>query len=115
MIPQWPDGAGRIIDSMKRWIFIAIFLSCLACAAKDKPRPGPSKHDLKLAEQSFEHGTELQKDGQLDEAFQEFSKAASLAPAKLEYLTARELLRSRIAGSYIDHGNLLAEIGEVKQ
>lgn len=99
---------------MKHGFLIAVILSCLACAAKDKASQGPSKRDLKLAEQSFQHALQLQKDGQLDEALQEFSKASTLAPTKMEYITARELLRSRIAGSYIDHGNLLAEIGDLK-
>lgn len=78
-------------------------------AAADK---GPSRHDMKLAEKSFQHALQLQKAGQLDEAFQEASTAAALVPANLEYLTVRELLRGRIAGAYIDRGNLLAGIGD---
>lgn len=101
---------------MKQWLAITVILSCLACPAKDKAKaPGsPSKHDLKLADKSFEHGLQLQKDGQIEEAFEEFSKAASLVPANPKYLTGRELLRSRIAGGYIERGNLLAEIGDMK-
>jgi general secretion pathway protein D len=99
---------------MKHWLFITILLSCLACAAKEKTAQGPSKNDLKLAEKNFQHALQLQKDGQIEEAFQEVSKASTLAPANREYLMVRELLRSRIAGNYIDHGNLLAEIGDTK-
>ena len=99
---------------MRRWFFILLLLSCLACAAREKPRPGPSQHDLKLAQKSFQHALELQKEGRIEEAFAEVDKAATLAPANMDYLSARELLRSRIASSYIDRGNLLAEIGDKK-
>jgi len=101
---------------MRRWFFILLLLSCLACAcaAEEKPRPGPSQHDLKLAKKSFQHAVELQKEGRIEEAFAEVDKAATLAPANMDYLSTRELLRSRIASSYIDRGNLLAEIGDKK-
>ena len=84
------------------------------CAAKEKSRPGPSKHDLKLAEKSYQQALQLEKDGQIEQAFQEISNATTLAPANMQYMTMHELLRSRIAASYIDHGNLLAEIGDDK-
>jgi type II secretory pathway component GspD/PulD (secretin) len=99
---------------MKPWFFIAILLSCLTCGAKEKPHEGPSKHDLKLAEKSFQQALRLQKAGEIEPAFEEASKASTLAPANMEYLTTRELLRGRIAGNYIEHGNLLAEIGDGK-
>ncbi len=101
---------------MRQWLFITVILSCLACPAKEKAKPpqGPSKHDLKLAEKSFDHGLELQKQGQMEEALEEFSTAASLAPANAKYIAGRELLRSRVAGNYIERGNLLAEIGDTK-
>jgi len=99
---------------MRYWLFILLFLGCLTCAAKEKPRPGPSQHDLKLAQKSFQHALELQKEGRIEDAFAEVDKAATLAPKNMEYLSARELLRSRIASNYIDRGNLLAEIGDQK-
>ena len=99
---------------MKPWLLIAMLLSCLACTAKEKPRQGSSKHDLKLAEKSFQQALQLQKDGRIEDAFEEANKASSLAPANMDYLTMRELLRSRIAGNYIERGNLLAEIGDAK-
>jgi general secretion pathway protein D len=97
---------------MKYGLMIALLLPSLLCAAADK---GPSKHDLKLAEKSFQHALQLEKAGQLDEAFHEASTASALAPSNMEYLTTRELLRSRIAGTYIDRGNLLAEIGDTEK
>lgn len=105
-----------MMDSMK-WLCIALVLISSACPgkeAKQKTSRGPSKHDLKLAEKSFQHALELQKEGQIEEAFQEFSQASSLVPANREYIAGRELLRSRIAGNYIERGNLLAEIGDAK-
>jgi len=99
---------------MKNWLSIIMLALCVACAAAEKPRPGPSKHDLKLAQKNYEHGLQLNKSGNVEEAFQEVSNAVSLAPANMEYRTALELLRSKIAANLIDRGNLLAEIGDAK-
>ncbi|HEY6351115.1 MAG TPA: hypothetical protein VI636_17055 [Candidatus Angelobacter sp.] len=97
---------------MRHWLFIPLLLGCLLCAAAEKPRSGPSQHDLKLAQKSFQHALDLQKDGRIEEAFTEASKASELSPANKEYMTVREVLRNRIAAGYIDRGNLLAEIGD---
>lgn len=91
---------------------IPLLLSCLLCATAEKPHSGPSQHDLKLAQKSFQHALDLQKDGRIEEAFTEASKASELSPANKEYMTVREVLRNRIAAGYIDRGNLLAEIGD---
>lgn len=99
---------------MRHSLFIAFLLSCLISAAKEKPHSGPSQHDLKQAQRSFQHALDLQKDGQLEEAFTEASKASELAPANKEYMTVRVVLRSQLAAGYIDRGNLLAEIGDSK-
>lgn len=100
---------------MKYWLSISLLLSCLLCAAAEKkPRSGPSQHDLKLAQKSFQHALDLQKDGRIEEAFAEASNASQLVPANPEYMTVREVLRTRIAGAFIDRGNLLAEIGDTK-
>lgn len=98
---------------MRHWFFIAVLLSGL-CAAADKPRSGPSQHDLKQAQKDFQHALDLQKAGRIEEAFTEASKASELWPANPEYMTVREVLRSRIAAGIIDRGNLLAEIGDSK-
>lgn len=98
---------------MRHWVYITLLLSCL-CAAVEKPRSGPSQHDLKQAQKNFQHALDLQKDGRLDEAFAEARKASELWPANQEYMTVREVLRSRIAAGYIDRGNLLADIGDSK-
>lgn len=87
----------------------------MGTAAAGSARSGPSGQDLKLAEKSFQHALQLQKEGRLEEAFKEASMAVALVPSNLEYLTARELLRSRIAGNYIERGNLLADIGKTTE
>src|SRR5215470_14495480 len=99
---------------MKQLPLICLLLMCAACALAEGTRATASKSDLKLARKSFEHALQLQKDGHIEEAFAEVSKAATLAPGNMEYLTALELLRSRISGGLIDRGNLLAEIGDTK-
>jgi general secretion pathway protein D len=101
-------------DSMKPWLFIAIVLTCIACPAQEDLGARLATQPITPAEKSFQHAVELQKDGQLDGAFQELVKASTLAPDNREYLTARELLRSRIAGKYIERGNVLAGLGDEK-
>src|SRR5438270_901974 len=99
-----------MVLSMKLRLILVMLLACAMFAA-DKPNPGPSKHDVQLAQKSFNHALELQKQGHTEEALNELIEAASLSPANLEYITARELLRGQIAATYIDRGNLLAEVG----
>ena len=93
---------------------IILLLSCLICAAADKPPSGPSQHDLKAAQKSFEHALKLQKQGRFQEAFAEANHAVVLVPANMQYLTTRELLRTQVAGRLINDGNLLAEGGNAK-
>ena len=95
---------------MRNCAYITILLAAALFAA-DKPNAGPSKHNLQLAQKSFNHALELQKQGHAEEALQELIEAASLAPANMEYVTAREFMREQLASSYIDKGNLLAEVG----
>ena len=103
---------------MRFFLQIAALFTCLICAAREKPPKdspkGPSKHDMKLAEKEYRHALELQKDGRTEEAFQEASRAADLVPNDPQFVTTRELLRGQLAGNLIQHGNLLAEIGDQK-
>lgn len=102
---------------MRYCVQLAALFTCLLCMAGEKPpaeEKGPSKHDLKLAQKEFRHALELQKEGRFEEAFEEASRAAALVPADTQFLTARELLRGQVAASYIQRGNLLAEIGDQK-
>ena len=101
---------------MKLWLCIATVLAiaCGTCLAQEDLGARVANQDLTPAEKSFQNAVALQKDGQLDGAFQELVKASTLAPENREYLTARELVRGQIAGKYIDRGNLLRELGDEK-
>jgi general secretion pathway protein D len=100
---------------MKTWFLVVALLACLTCAAAEKPRSGPSKQEMKQAQKSFDHALDLEKQGLYEQALDEAANAANLAPNNMEYITARELLRGQVAGTYIEHGNLLAEIGDNKR
>jgi general secretion pathway protein D len=73
------------------------------------PCHGPAK-DLKAARQAFARGLKLEKSQadnlqNLDQAFYEFEEAARLVPQNVEYLTAREITRQRLAGLHLERGN----------
>ena len=73
------------------------------------PCHGNSK-DLKAARQAFARGLKLEKAPEqnsqnLIQAFDEFKEAARLVPQNLEYLTAREMTRQRLAGIHLERGN----------
>jgi type II secretory pathway component GspD/PulD (secretin) len=93
---------------MKYRLYIVVLLSCLACLAADK---SPSKDELKQAQKKFQHAVDLQKAGKIEEALEAATAAAALVPGNPEYLTAREMLKLQIAGSYVQRGNQLAERG----
>ncbi len=70
---------------------------------------GPAK-DLKAARQAFARGLKLEKSQNenpqnLNEAFYEFEEASRLVPQNVEYLTAREMTRQRLAGLHLERGN----------
>lgn len=97
---------------MKYCFQIAALFTCLMCMAGEKPPQGVSKHDLKLAQKEYRHALELQKKGQIQEAFEEANRAAELVPNDPQFITAREMLRGQLAGTYLQRGNLLAEVGD---
>jgi len=99
-------------------------MAAAACAAADTPAPtdspavaslcsesrgappcqAPAK-DLKAARQAFARGLKLERSKNLDEAFGQFEEAARLVPQDVEYITARELIRQRLAGMHLERGN----------
>jgi len=97
---------------MKYCFQIAALFTCLMCMAGEKPPKGVSKHDLKLAQKEYRHALELQKKGQTQEAFEAAGRAAELVPGDPQFITAREMLRGQLAGTYLQRGNLLAEVGD---
>ncbi len=69
------------------------------------PRCQASARDLKAARHAFARGLKLEKSKNLEEAFHEFSEAATLVPQDIDYLTARELMRQRLAAYHLERGN----------
>jgi general secretion pathway protein D len=57
------------------------------------------------ARQAFEHGMKLQKEKRLDDALEEFEKAANLVPKDVQYATLRELVRQQLVYEHLQRGN----------
>ena len=68
------------------------------------PCQAPAK-DLKAARQAFARGLKLERSKNLDEAFGQFEEAARLVPQDVDYITARELVRQRLAAKHLERGN----------
>ena len=68
------------------------------------PCQAPAK-DLKAARQAFARGLKLEKSRHLEQAFHEFEDAARLVPQDIDYVTARELMRQRLAAEHLERGN----------
>ena len=99
-------------------------MAAVVCVAADTPAPtespavvslcsdspgapscqAPAK-DLKAARQAFARGLKLERSKNLDEAFNQFEEAARLVPQDVEYITARELVRQRLAAMHLERGN----------
>jgi tetratricopeptide (TPR) repeat protein len=67
----------------------------------------PTKNDLKNSREAFERGLKLHKRDRLEEAFEQFDKAARLNPQSIDYLRAREGLRAKLVFDHIQSGNVL--------
>jgi general secretion pathway protein D len=59
----------------------------------------------KQAKQAFQRGLKLEKANKLDNAFDEFKKAADLAPRDVEYVTMRELVKQQLVFDHLQRGN----------
>ncbi len=59
----------------------------------------------KQAKQAFQRGLKLEKANKLDDAFDEFKKAADLAPRDVEYVTMRELVKQQLVFDHLQRGN----------
>jgi tetratricopeptide (TPR) repeat protein len=98
---------------------IALLFAGVCLAAETPPAAAPlpcsnsagvpacrgSAKDLKEARQAFTRGLKLEKSQKLEEALYEFEKASRLVPRNVEYLTAREIARQRLAGPHLERGN----------
>jgi general secretion pathway protein D len=112
-----------------RWLSagFVLLLGGVCLAANTPPTPAPSqctnasgasacevsKKDLKTARKAFERGLKLETSelpsGQnlqnLNQAFYEFEAASRLVPENLDYLSAQEVARQRLAGMHLELGN----------
>ena len=98
------------------------------CFAKDAPSPAVaptctgnqtsscqpkiSSRDRKTAHRAFERGLDLEKSDKLEQALSAFGEAARLVPMNVDYLSAREVTRQRLATSHLDRGNALMAQGK---
>lgn len=72
----------------------------------------PSPQQIKEAKLAFDNGLKLQHKGQVNEAFQEYEKAARLAPRNVNYVTAREMTRQQLVYDALERGNKALLTGE---
>lgn len=65
----------------------------------------PTKENLKNARKAFDRGVKLQHQQQLEQALTQFEEAARLAPQNVEFLTAREVVKSKLVFDHVEQGN----------
>ena len=107
---------------MRNWQGLgALLLAVSAVWAADQPPAAPattcasgvpgapaclvSPQTQQEARKAFQHGMKLQKEKRLDDAYQEFEKAANLIPQDLQYATLRELTRQQLVYDHLQRGN----------
>jgi general secretion pathway protein D len=102
----------ELLFPMRSWLFILVLSLGATGLAAEKPHSTVSKKDRQAAARDFKQALELQKAGHVDEALLAVSRAVQLFPGNVEYLTAQQMLRQQMAGSYLQRGNRLAEAGD---
>ncbi|HZP17485.1 MAG TPA: hypothetical protein VFB00_05945, partial [Terriglobales bacterium] len=106
------------------WLAAAIAVAAAAVRAAEKTAPllpcppgmseaacNPSPQNQKDARKAFARGLKLQKSDPA-QAYQEFQRAAELAPRNVEYVSARELVRQQLVTDHIERGNAELESGK---
>jgi general secretion pathway protein D len=112
---------------MRRVLCLAFVVTCLSVgssAKQQQPDPllpcpagagpeacNPSKSDQKEARDAFKRAVKLQ-DKDLQEAYEQFARAADLAPRNVSYVTAREIALQRLVTRDIERGNAELEAGK---
>ncbi len=66
-----------------------------------------SPKQIKDARHAFDRGVKLQHKQQPEAAFAEFDEASRLAPQNLQFLTAREMVKSQLIFDHLQRGNVL--------
>ncbi|MGA8764224.1 MAG: hypothetical protein WB562_15255 [Candidatus Sulfotelmatobacter sp.] len=72
----------------------------------------PSKKELKEGHNAFARGLKLQNEKHFEQAFAQFDEAARLVPQDLQFLSARELLKSQLVFAHTERGNALLADGQ---
>ncbi len=70
-----------------------------------------SRTDEKEAKAAFSRAVKLQEKD-LDQAYEQFARAAELVPRNVSYMTAREVARQRLVTKHIESGNAELESGK---
>ncbi len=111
---------------MRRVLCLAFVVACSAglFAEQETPDPllpcppgashaacNPSRGDEKEAKAAFRSAVKLQEKD-LDQAYEQFSRAADLVPRNLSYVTAREVALQRLVTRDIERGNAELEAGK---
>src|SRR5947208_941687 len=104
--------------------FALVFLSAELRAKQQPPDPlfpcpsgehqaacNPSRADEKEAKAAFSRGLKLQEKD-LDQAYEQFARAAELVPRNVNYMTAREVARQQLVTKHIERGNADMESGK---
>ena len=94
-------------------ILIAIVVGCsLAAYGGDLPSTAPgalarqvTRKERKQAKRAFSRGLKLRADGNNEEAYDLFQRAARLDPVTPEYVTAREVSRQQLVYDHLQKGN----------
>ncbi len=66
-----------------------------------------TRQDLKDAKDAFKRGIKLHDHQRYEEALAQFDEATRLVPQNPEYLTAREVLKSKLVFDHVQRGNTL--------
>ena len=66
-----------------------------------------TKKDRKDAQKAFKLGIKLHEHQQFEQALAQFEEATRLVPQNRDYLTAREVLKSKLVFDHIQRGNAL--------
>jgi general secretion pathway protein D len=71
-----------------------------------------SSKDLKEARNAYTRGLKLQNGKRLEQALAQFDEAARLVPQDVQFLTARELVKSQLVFAHTERGNALLADGQ---
>ncbi|HWH59404.1 MAG TPA: hypothetical protein VN682_17380 [Terriglobales bacterium] len=112
---------------MRRVLCLAFLVACFSVpslAKQEQPDPllpcppgashsacNPSKGDEKQAKAAYSRAVRVQEKD-LDQAYEQFSRAADLVPRNLTYVTAREIALQRLVTRDIERGNTQLEAGK---